>query len=576
MIIRFRSRMGMSRAEFQPTDTLQTLKDYVLFNVLKNQYTAENVSLCKDESDMGTPCSQVDEKTLQAAGLVHGNMVFLRLGSPRELPASTPVPPGKEGVAEVEVSKDNALSATNSSNVASAHVVQDNIDDAFELQDGLIPRSTSAFCRHGPKGMCDYCSPLEPYDENYQRENKIKHMSFHAYLRKVNSNVNKYASSQSFIPPLEEPYFKVKEKCPSGHPPWPLGICSKCQPSTIMMNLQPFRIVDHVEFASPSIVDSFLNAWRRTGFQRIGYTYGHYEPYTTVPLGTKAVIETIYEPPQISEADGVTLEEWPEEALVDRVAAACGLRRVGIIYTDLTDDGSATGKVLCKRHADSYFLSSLEVCNSAHFQSKFPNPSKWSQTGFFGSKFVTSVISGNFNGEIEVTSYQVSNVATSLFKADLIQPSIDPDRMLVKREDKSRYVPDVLYRYVDEYKKQVSKNAKPAFPVSFLLVTLTDGFPEEPTPMFAKHNTALPTVIETADETGRLRQLAKLFDHDAVKDGSLSNFPIILLLAQLSILKEDDMEAFAKYAMSPTEENEKNLNTRESYQTLLAVLYSSL
>lgn len=39
---------------------------------------------------------------------------------------------------------------------------------------------------------------------------------------------------------------------------------------------------------------------------------------------------------------------------------------------------------------------------------------------------------------------------------------------------------------------------------------------------------------------------------------------------------KDDLAALASYATAPTEENEKNLNSRESYQTLLAILYSSL
>lgn len=501
-------------------------------DILKNDYSPENVSLCQNESDQGVIFSNLNDQTLQDAGLTHGQMLYLRLGTPNSDIASS----NNEPALTVTGAPKQVSTPDVSEKKPSMPVIQDPIDDSLEKEDGLIRRSMTSLCRHGPKGMCDYCSPLEPYDESYRQENKIKHLSFHAYLRKINSNVNKYASSQSFIPPLEEPSFTVKEKCPSGHPPWPAGICTKCQPSTVMLNLQPFRVIDHIEFASPGIVDSFLNKWRQSGFQRIGYTYGHFEQYNNVPLGIKGVIEAIYEPPQVSEADGVTLEEWADEALVEQVATACGLRRIGIIFTDLTDDGSNSGKVLCKRHSDSYFLSSLEVYNSANFQTKFKNPCKWSRSGYFGSKFVTSVISGNLNGEIEVMSYQVSNIGTALYQADLIQPSVDPDRMLVKKEDQTRYVPDVLYRYTDKYGKQVSENAKPAFPVSFLLVTLTDGFPEKPDPLFSNNDTSIITTLESTDETGRLRQLAKLFDHNAIANGSLSNFSVLLAIAKLSIL----------------------------------------
>lgn len=65
-----------------------------------------------------------------------------------------------------------------------------------------------------------------------------------------------------------------------------------------------------------------------------------------------------------------------------------------MIYTDLTDDGSGQGRVICKRHAESFFLSSAECMSSASMQHNFPTPSKYSETGYFGSRFVTCVLSG--------------------------------------------------------------------------------------------------------------------------------------------------------------------------------------
>lgn len=168
-----------------------------------------------------------------------------------------------------------------------------------------------------------HCSPLEPFDEIYLKEQNIKHLSFHSHLRKLTAGVDRYINIQcemivqtllqsirlylvyicrrgKFIQ-LDDISCRIKTGC-KDHPPWPRGICSKCQPNSITLNRQTYRHVDNVMFENASLVERFLNYWRSTGHQRIGYLYGRYEVHSDVPLGIRAVVAAIYEPPQVRRA----------------------------------------------------------------------------------------------------------------------------------------------------------------------------------------------------------------------------------------------------------------------------------
>lgn len=138
-------------------------------------------------------------KQVSELNLKNGDLLYINYGGALATPSAST----QGGSAPINSVRSNSTTTTTPTSAStsipiskvSAHgplnVDQLPVDDELDKLDGMIQRPISSMCRHGSKGMCEYCSPLSPWDESYRKEHSIKHISYHAYLNQQMAKFNK-------------------------------------------------------------------------------------------------------------------------------------------------------------------------------------------------------------------------------------------------------------------------------------------------------------------------------------------------------------------------------------------------
>ncbi|CAI5441909.1 unnamed protein product [Caenorhabditis angaria] len=419
----------------------------------------------------------------------------------------------------------------------------DEVDTFLASQDGQVQRPKGPNCRHPARQKCTNCLPVDPFDEEYLKEKDIKHMSFHSYVRKLNGSQGKGTSLKK---PLENIRCSIKLECNS-HKPFPKGICTKCKPPVVTLNRQKYRHVDNIQIENQDLVNSFLDYWRISGHQRVGYLIGRYQPFLEVPLGIKATVAAIYEPPQYCKEDGIEFLEEKHEETVNKLLGWLGLQRVGWIFTDLWTANRAEGTVHYTRHKDSFFLSAEECITAASLQNKYKNVTDYCMERKFGSKFVSVVASGDESLHVNFHGYQVSNQCSAMVEADILCPTLYTPELAYVREtplSDKHYITDVQYTEKNEYGAEVMKNGRP-LPVEYLLVDVPAGMPKDPHYTFNVNKNA-QFYIENRQDVGHIQGGQNLAQYCAAFSMNqfleqATNFHFLLFLMTNDVVQINDI-----------------------------------
>jgi nuclear protein localization family protein 4 len=411
-----------------------------------------------------------DNSPMAKIGLKEGDVIYLKNSEAKSEFSNTEKPKGTCNHSENEV----CINCIDKKRPKKESIIKKDSkgNPLMKNEDFLKKSGLTEKCNHAPGQKCFYCLPkFDPKEEikgkcnhgpggecpNCVDKNLIsnaKHISFDQYINDKKQQCKGTHESSSVcincMPPAQLSYTK-KKNCPN-HPPE--MCCNKCMPPNAILNRQTYRHVDYVSFMNKEQLDLFLKPWIDGLFntQRMAYLFGYYAKDPNYKDGVRAIIETIYEPPQIGDQTSVVPQPDQDVFIVDRLAKDLTLECVGWIFTTIKEDNVA--------------LTSYDIRKAAKLQQAytFTHPS-----GCQISRFITCVVRPNDAGECEIDTYMVSDMCQALERDHIFDELKDKKLMQVRKAKRGEILPTI---YMEG--KESSK-----FDPDFFIVNVAHGVPSD-------------------------------------------------------------------------------------------------
>ena len=303
-------------------------------------------------------------------------------------------------------------------------------------------------CQHGEGGKCPNCVGKEFIAD-------AKHKSFDQFVNERKEKCKGTHENTTYcincMPPATLNY-KMKPNCPN-HQPYPLGCCNKCMPPNVILNRQVYRHVDYISFMNSAELKMFINPWIEGNYQhpRMAYLFGYYAKDPNYPDGIRAIVELLYEPPQIGDI-GTSAEPIIDENIpvIDLLTKELSLECIGWIFTSLNEPG------IC--------LNCKDIKKAARYQEEYPmdHPS-----GIKISRFVTCVVRPNDMGECSIEAYMVSDMCQALQRDNLFDNSDNQKKMKIRKAKPNEMLPTIY----------MENNPCVEFDPDFFIVNIGNGVP---------------------------------------------------------------------------------------------------